>query len=70
MAGLIAPRPCLLEMGENDDCFSFDCLKRGCEETKKIFDAAGAGDLLWTDVHPGGHAYSGRMAPEFFKKYL
>ena len=70
VAGLIAPRPCLLEMGENDDCFSFDCLKRGCEETKKIFDAAGAGDLLWTDVHPGGHAYSGRMAPEFFKKYL
>ena len=37
LAGLIAPRPCLLEMGENDDCFPFDYLKRGYEETEKIF---------------------------------
>jgi hypothetical protein len=70
VAGLIAPRPCLLEMGERDDCFFFDCLQRGYEGTKQIYEAAGAGELLWTDVHPGGHAYSGVKAPEFFKTYL
>ena len=70
IAGLIAPRPCLLEMGRADACFSFDELYRGYEETRHIYESAGAGDRIYADVHDGGHAYSGAKAPEFFKKYL
>ena len=70
IAGLIAPRPCLMEMGKNDDCFRFDELYRGYEGTREIFSAAGVPDLIEADVHPGGHAYSGAKAPGFFKKYL
>ena len=70
VAGLIAPRPCLMEMGIYDACFPFEDLWRGYEETKKIFEAAGAADKLYTDIHPHGHAYSGVKAPEFFKNNL
>ena len=70
IAGLIAPRPCLLEMGRADACFSFEELYRGYEETRYIYQSAGVGDRIDADVHEGGHAYSGAKAPEFFKKYL
>ncbi|MBR6807326.1 MAG: acetylxylan esterase [Clostridia bacterium] len=70
VAGLIAPRPCLMEMGIYDACFPFEDLWRGYEETKRIFDAAGAGDKLVTDIHPHGHAFSGVKAPDFFRENL
>ncbi len=70
IAGLIAPRPCLLEMGRADACFSFGELYRGYEETRFIYESAGAADRIDADVHDGGHAYSGVKAPGFFKKYL
>lgn len=70
IAGLIAPRPCLMEMGRRDDCFPFEGLLKGWEETRKIYAAAGRPDMPEADVHEGGHAYSGVKAPGFFKKYL
>ncbi|MBQ7474360.1 MAG: dienelactone hydrolase family protein [Clostridia bacterium] len=70
IAGLIAPRPCLMEMGRRDDCFPFEGLLRGWEETKAIYAAAGVPDMPEADIHDGGHAYSGVRAPAFFKKYL
>ncbi len=70
IAGLIAPRPTLMEMGIYDACFPFEDLWRGYEETKRIFEAAGVSDKLETDVHPHGHAFSGVKAFDFFKKYL
>lgn len=70
IAGLIAPRPLLLEMGIYDTCFYIQDMLKGYEGVKEIYDAAGAGDRLWADIHPGPHAFSGRKAFEFFKKYL
>ena len=70
IAGLIAPRPLLLEMGMYDHCFPFRNLYRGYLGTKEIYEAAGCGDSLRADIHEGGHAFSGREAPAFFKKYL
>ena len=70
IAGLIAPRPLLLEMGVADSCFCFQDLWQGYRETRRIYEAAGAEDRLWPDVHPGAHAFAGHRAFSFFKQYL
>ncbi|MBI2440387.1 MAG: acetylxylan esterase [Lentisphaerae bacterium] len=70
IAGLIAPRPLLLEMGIYDDCFPIHDLLKGYEEVRRIYRAAGAQEHLWKDVFPGPHAFAGRKAFEFFRKYL
>jgi len=70
VAGLIAPRPLLIEMGVNDDCFKFEKLREGFQAVERIYAAAGASDRLQADVHPGAHAFSGRLAFDFFRKRL
>lgn len=70
IAGLIAPRPLLLEMGIYDTCFFFQDLYRGYEETAAVYRAAGVPERLTADIHPHGHAFSGKEAFAFFKKNL
>lgn len=70
IAGLIAPRPLLVEMGIHDDCFPIQDLLAGYGGIRRIYDAAGVADRLWADVHPGGHAFSGGRAFDFFREYL
>lgn len=70
IAGLIAPRPLLVEMGIHDSCFYIQDMLKGFDGIKKIYNAAGAGEMLWSDIHPGPHAFAGNKAFEFFKKYL
>jgi dienelactone hydrolase len=70
IAGLIAPRPLLLEMGIYDNCFFIQDMLKGYEGVKEIYKAAGVEDRLWEDIHPGPHAFAGNKAFEFFKKYL
>lgn len=70
IAGLIAPRPLLIEMGIYDNCFYIEDMLKGFEGVKRIYTAAGAEDKLWSDIHSGPHAFSGNKASEFFKKYL
>ena len=70
IAGLIAPRPLLIEMGVHDTTFAIESMLTGYEGVKRIYDAAGATDNLWSDIHPGGHAFAGDKAFEFFEKYL
>jgi len=70
IAGLIAPRPLLIDMGIYDECFYLQDLMKGYEGVKKIYEAAGAEDKLWVDIHSGPHAFGGNKAIEFFKTYL
>jgi hypothetical protein len=70
IAGLIAPRPLLIEMGEQDDCFFFEDLRKGYDGVDRIYRAAGAGDRLLSDVGSGGHAFVGGKAFDFFRKNL
>lgn len=70
IAGLIAPRPLLLEMGVQDTCFFIKDMLDGYEGVKRIYEAAGAANVLYADIHPGGHAFSGRKAFEFFREHL
>lgn len=70
IAGLIAPRPLLLEMGIFDECFYIQDLLKGYQGVRQIYEAAGAADALWSDIFPGPHAFGGNKAFDFFKKYL
>ena len=70
IAGLIAPRPLLLEMGVHDTTFPIENTLAGYEGVKRIYEAADAADDLWVDVHPGGHAFAGDKAYDFFARYL
>ena len=70
IAGLIAPRPLLLEMGIYDDCFFIQDQLRGFDGVKKIYKAAGAENQLKQDVHAGGHKFAGDMAFDFFAENL
>ena len=70
IAGLIAPRPLLLEMGVHDTCFSIEDMLKGYEGIRRIYQAAGVEDRLWADIHPGEHAFAGNKAYQFFDQYL
>lgn len=70
VAGLIAPRPLLVEMGFHDTCFPIENLLAGYKALERIYQAAGAADRLHKDVHPGGHAFAGNQAFGFFERYL
>ena len=70
IAGLIAPRPLLIEMGVHDTCFPIEDQLRGFEGVRRIYDAAGVEDRLWADVHPGEHAFAANKAFDFFDRYL
>jgi len=66
----IAPRPLLIESGTNDMCFFLESAKKAHAVLKKAYRAAGAEDRLWIEIFPGVHSFSGRMAFDFFKKFL
>ena len=70
IAGLIAPRPLLMEIGKQDTCFSYKTVKEGFENVKRIYTAAGAAEVIYSDEFEGDHSFAGNVAPEFFKKYL
>ena len=70
IAGLIAPRPLLMEMGIYDDCFLIKDTLKGYEGVKRIYEAAGVPDRLWADIFPGPHAWGANKSVEFFGKYL
>ena len=70
IAGLIAPRPLLVEMGVHDTTFAIEKMLNGYESVKRIYSAAGASENLWADIHPGEHAFAANKAFMFFDKYL
>ena len=70
VGGLIAPRHLMLEMGTADTCFYFQDMWKGYLHVKEIYEAAGAADRLWTDIHEGSHAFGGRQAEAFFGEAL
>jgi hypothetical protein len=70
IAGLIAPRPLLLEMGIHDTCFPIEDTLAGYEGVRRIYRAAGHEDRLWADVHPGEHGFAANQAYAFFDRYL
>jgi hypothetical protein len=70
LQGLIAPRPLLIDIGANDQCFRLESALACFRKLEATYEAAGASKNLYLDQHPGGHAWGGNASPSFFKKYL
>lgn len=70
IAGLIAPRPLLLEMGIYDDCFPIRDTLKGLQGVQRIYRAAGASAHIWEDVFRGGHSWGANKSLSFFRTYL
>ena len=70
LQGLIAPRPLLIDIGANDTCFKVDTALLCYRQLERIYDAAGAGDYLELDLHPGEHAWGGNRSVAFFGRHL
>ena len=68
--GLIAPKPLLIEAGENDTCFAFDDATKAYNRLQEIYKASGAPDNLSRDTAPVGHSMIFKNAVPFFKRYL
>ncbi|MFH1567652.1 MAG: alpha/beta fold hydrolase [Gemmatimonadota bacterium] len=65
VAGLIAPRACMVQIGSDDTCFvEADALK-GFRHLQKIYRAAGAGRALALDHFRGGHQIDRDAAIDF-----
>ena len=70
IAGLIAPRPLLVEIGVNDTCFKFEAARKAQEQLRKIYRASEAQNKLEFDIFLGEHSFAGHKAFPFFEKYL
>ena len=70
IAGLISPRPLLIEMGIHDTCFPIEDTLAGYRSVERIYQAAGCAERLWSDIHPGEHGFAGNKAYAFFDQYL
>jgi hypothetical protein len=70
IAGLVAPRPLLVETGTQDPIFPTAATQRAYQELQKIYAVFGAVSNLDIDVFQGEHEWSGRKAYDWLAKHL
>jgi len=70
LAGLIAPRPMLIEAGQRDTIFPLRAVRRAVREAKKVYGVLGDPACVETDYFDGRHQISGRKAYRFLQKSL
>jgi len=60
--GLIAPRPCVLEIGQRDALMVKDRIGPAMDRIRAVYAALGAADKVETDSFDGGHRWNGAKA--------
>lgn len=70
IAGLVAPRPLLIETGAQDPIFPTAATQQAYKELQKIYSVFGAVQNLDIDVFQGEHEWSGRKAYDWLAKWL
>jgi len=70
IAGLIAPRPLLVESGSADNCYSRESQLTAYEVVERIYQVARAPDRLDLDRYEGPHQWSGRKAWDWLERWL
>lgn len=70
LAGLIAPRPMLVEAGTYDPIFPIRAVRAGVAKARKVYDVFGSADLLGTEYFEGRHQICGREAYRFLERAL
>jgi dienelactone hydrolase len=69
LAGLIAPRPMLIEAGSRDPIFPVAAVRSSFEKTRQVYDMFGT-NALAADFFEGRHQISGRLAYDFLSASL
>ena len=70
IAGLIAPRPLLIESGSDDGCYTRQSQLEAYRIVEQIYTVANARDRLDIDLYEGPHMWSGRMAWDWLERWL
>jgi dienelactone hydrolase len=70
IAGLIAPRPCLWEVGKADGLVSPVWAEKALTRIRRAYKAQGAEDKLHVDRFEGGHQWNGVAAYPLLEKVL
>ena len=70
ISSLIAPRPCLWEVGTRDDLMVKDRIGPALERIRRTYRAFRAEDALQVDSFDGGHRWNGVKAYPFLARYL
>lgn len=68
--GLICPRPCMIQMGENDTLFDMERSRKEAERAALFYKKLGIPDRLVFNTHPGGHEFENESIFKFFEKHL
>jgi dienelactone hydrolase len=70
IGSLIAPRPCVWEVGNRDSLIAPKWADRALERMRRAYTALGSADALQVDRFDGKHAWSGRVAYPLLEKSL
>jgi dienelactone hydrolase len=70
IASLIAPRPCVWEVGTRDKLIAPRQAQEALGRMRRAYKALGAEDVLAVDRFEGGHEWSGRLAYPLLEKVL
>jgi dienelactone hydrolase len=70
LAGLIAPRPILVESASYDPIFPRQSVERSVDRAREVYEIFGAKEFVQTDYFEGRHQISGRKAYDFLKNTL
>lgn len=70
IAGLIAPRPALWEVGERDGLMVKDWVPKAWVRIEQVYEALDAGDKLEMDSFDGPHRWNGVRATPFLAEAL
>jgi dienelactone hydrolase len=70
LAGLLAPRPLLVEAGSRDPIFPIRAVKKSVQRARRHYQVWGCADQVETDYFEGRHQISGRRAYDFLWEKL
>jgi dienelactone hydrolase len=70
IGSLIAPRPCVWEVGSRDGLVAPAWAERALRRMRRAYAALGAEEQLRVDRFPGGHEWSGRLAYPLLERVL
>jgi predicted DsbA family dithiol-disulfide isomerase len=70
LAGLVAPRPLLVESGSRDPIFPTEAVRAGVERARGVYRAFGVEGLPLLDAFEGRHEISGALAYDFLAAAL
>jgi len=70
VAGMICPRPLMIQMGAKDTLFDLEGVRREAKKVAVYYEKLGIGDLYEYSEHAGGHVFENESIFQFFEKHL